>query len=355
MKILWVSDKGPVHGGGSTSERILLNYMAKTDHDINHIVATELHGGSIARGPFELRMEILGKILKVYLTSRIRRSMKPDVFVSHGNYYPWVGDVASKFGIPHLVFIRDHYYCCPGAKHTPCKESCWQCLTKPQRVLWLLLKYQRSRRMKELSKCDMVIANSHFMRKSLEKVTDKPVNVLYPPIELNKKRNIGSHDKIVYLGCGSYKGTEVVMKLAKSLPQYEFLLAGDPDIPRTWDLGEYPNVEWSPWIDNTIAFDTARLMLVPSQWHEPFGRVAIEAGVHYVPTLGSDIGGIPESVHDGGSLLPPDRFDMWKKRIIEFMENDTYRRWEGIDANLHSRNFSIDSIGPQFEHYLEEL
>ena len=45
----------------------------------------------------------------------------------------------------------------------------------------------------------------------------------------------------------------------------------------------------------------ARLVLVPSEWYEPFGLTIIEALARGTPVLGADIGGIGSLVEDGRS------------------------------------------------------
>lgn len=51
----------------------------------------------------------------------------------------------------------------------------------------------------------------------------------------------------------------------------------------------------------------ARMVLVPSEWEEPFGRVVVEAFARGTPVVASAIGGLSELVDDGetGFLVPP--------------------------------------------------
>jgi glycosyltransferase involved in cell wall biosynthesis len=54
--------------------------------------------------------------------------------------------------------------------------------------------------------------------------------------------------------------------------------------------------------------DRADLLVVPSLWPEPFGRVGPEAGEHGVPAVAFDVGGVREWLDDGqsGVLAPGD-------------------------------------------------
>src|SRR5262245_18337283 len=57
-------------------------------------------------------------------------------------------------------------------------------------------------------------------------------------------------------------------------------------------------------------FALTRLLVVPSVWEEPFGRVAAEAMINAIPPLGSDRGSLPAvvggdfSAGGGGRVLP---------------------------------------------------
>ncbi|MDI1336541.1 MAG: glycosyltransferase [Lacunisphaera sp.] len=51
-------------------------------------------------------------------------------------------------------------------------------------------------------------------------------------------------------------------------------------------------------------FRGARVLLAPSVWEEPFGRVAAEALLNGVPPLVSDRGGLAEAANGGGFVLP---------------------------------------------------
>ncbi len=62
-------------------------------------------------------------------------------------------------------------------------------------------------------------------------------------------------------------------------------------------------LDWST--DMAGVFDRTRILLMPSLWEEPFGRLPIEAGACGIPTIASARGGLPESVGDGGILIDP--------------------------------------------------
>lgn len=107
-----------------------------------------------------------------------------------------------------------------------------------------------------------------------------------------------------------HKGLMVFLRLA------DMLHTRRPDIPllvvessqnmagfglQPWVHRVGPVSKPADWLVNT------KLLLVPSVWEEPFGRVAAEAMMNGIPALVSDRGGLPDVVGDVGYVrsLPP--------------------------------------------------
>jgi glycosyltransferase involved in cell wall biosynthesis len=71
------------------------------------------------------------------------------------------------------------------------------------------------------------------------------------------------------------------------------------------DFGRYPHIMAAPATPRPADFFAlTRILLVPSVFHEPFGRVAAEALINGVPPLVSDRGALPETVRGAGRILP---------------------------------------------------
>jgi glycosyltransferase involved in cell wall biosynthesis len=70
------------------------------------------------------------------------------------------------------------------------------------------------------------------------------------------------------------------------------------------DLARHGNIMVSPPVSDPRQFlGLTRILLVPSVFEEPFGRVAAEAMINGIPPIVSDRGGLPETVGDGGIVL----------------------------------------------------
>jgi glycosyltransferase involved in cell wall biosynthesis len=69
-------------------------------------------------------------------------------------------------------------------------------------------------------------------------------------------------------------------------------------------------VQFPGWLDSlrrAEVFDASDLLLIPSRWPEPFGLVGLEAGLHGVPCVAFDVGGIREWLQSdtNGWLVEP--------------------------------------------------
>jgi glycosyltransferase involved in cell wall biosynthesis len=71
------------------------------------------------------------------------------------------------------------------------------------------------------------------------------------------------------------------------------------------------------------AYRQTGIVLMPSKWEEPYGRIPIEAGASGIPTIATNKGGLPESVGNQELLIedPEEASD----KIKEIEEN--YRKF----------------------------
>lgn len=101
------------------------------------------------------------------------------------------------------------------------------------------------------------------------------------------------------------------------------------------------NIHWQdPVEDMRIAYGRTRVLLVPTRWREAWGRVVTEAQISGIPVLASNHGGLPESVGQGGLLLPPDDADNWSAALSKVMTDQAI--WAGLSAQAKLRVASDD-------------
>lgn len=71
------------------------------------------------------------------------------------------------------------------------------------------------------------------------------------------------------------------------------------------DFGKYPHIMAAPATSSPAEyFALTRILLAPSVFPEPFGRVAVEAMINGIPPLVSNRGALPETVAGAGRVLP---------------------------------------------------
>ena len=85
---------------------------------------------------------------------------------------------------------------------------------------------------------------------------------------------------------------------------------------------------------------------------ESFGLVLLEAMIHGVPCLGTNIGGIPEVIKDGinGYIVELGDIEAASKQLLELLENDSLRNQMGEQSvQMIKDHFQTDYIVNQYE------
>lgn len=171
---------------------------------------------------------------------------------------------------------------------------------------------------KELKKAilsaDKIICNSKFMQRELFKMYGKKSEVVYPLLEINKEGFNSSKEGIVFIGDSRVKGLNLLKDIAKKMPEHDFFVFGKSTL-REYRQG---NVIYYPWENDVLnIYKRAKLVIVPSQWKEAFGRVAKEAIMLNIPVIVSNIGGLKEAVdYDENKLVKNYKSrDEWIQKI----------------------------------------
>jgi glycosyltransferase involved in cell wall biosynthesis len=207
------------------------------------------------------------------------------------------------------------------------------------------------------------------------------VRVLYNPVNMKLcrfdpqqrdeiRRSLGVDEDAIVLG---YTGR---MHNGKGIfPLFEAVTAAmavEPRLHCVW-LGDGPDAQalrdraaahptstrhhFLGWIHDVHPYYSAFSMLAfPSIATETFGRVSIEAQAAGVPVLGSDIGGIPETLQDGltGLLLPPGNAAAWRDGILKLCD-PSLRSSMGAAAHEYvQQSFSTCVIADSFQRILVE-
>jgi glycosyltransferase involved in cell wall biosynthesis len=167
--------------------------------------------------------------------------------------------------------------------------------------------------------CDFIITNSNHMRTLIQEhfTTKAKIFVIYPPIDLERKPpKIKEIEIIGFVNKGQKKGQDIVLALAHRFPSIEFFIYG-----KTISSGLKNLVNKGYERDREKLFSSIDLMLAPSNWDEPFGRVAAESVWQGKPILVSNRGGLPEATQENFFVISDNNVETWVEKINVIVKN----------------------------------
>jgi glycosyltransferase involved in cell wall biosynthesis len=137
------------------------------------------------------------------------------------------------------------------------------------------------------------------------------------------------------------------------------------------DFGKYPHIMAAPATPRPADFFAlTRILLVPSVFREPFGRVAAEALINGIPPLVSDRGGLSQTVRGAGRVLPvppwltekatnlptEDEVQPWFNAICELWDDEhAYAEASAVARATADRWYSESTMRRRYLDYFESL
>jgi len=111
-----------------------------------------------------------------------------------------------------------------------------------------------------------------------------------------------------------------------------------------------PAVRFIGHVDPKVFYEQADVVVVPSLWHEPLARTAIEALAYGVPVIASNRGGLAEIVADGvtGILADPNESGSLGRAIRRFSADRELVARLGGNCKERVARFSRESITESF-------
>ncbi len=340
MKILLVNMFYNEEGGAQKSTTLLAEQLAKEGHEVSVYsidtdkpVKEQKNGVNVYRRStwtfnlnyiFKPQKSVLKHLFyKCFETynkkaehnfEEILEQVKPEVV--HFNCLSGMSlsiiEIAKMRGIRTVLTLRDYWL-----------EKPWG--IKKNFLVKIMNKRLEPRIKKTLSYIDVVTAPSaftlnHFIDKgyfnpSLQicKVVENAVTFSYSNLKeiIEEKRSIVHEKNTRFLFVGSILRQKGIFKMVDAFKK----LSNYPDITleivgRGADVEQlqqeivldsrirYLGFQFTPKLDEI--YRSADVLLVPSDWDEPFGRVVIEGNSNGLPVIGSNRGGIPEIITTTG-------------------------------------------------------
>lgn len=305
--------------------------------------------------------------------SNIIDEIKPDIV--HINNMPGIGlnifNILEKKKIPIIFTGRDYYTICP--KTTLIKSDNSICKTPNK-----FCKMYRKINQKYISKADYLIGPSKFSKDILSnelKIDENKCSYIYNSIDLDKdytsKVNKVKNEMLlkkktldlVFLGTLDYhKGIKLLVE--------QFINLDDKNI-RLHIAGDGPLKEYikSIKLDNLIYYgklskeDVNKLLsecdilIAPSLWNEPFGRIVLDAYKNSMPVITTGNGGLREIVNDGetGYIINMHNIDEFSDVVKKYKSNKELLMKQINKCNEHIKDYDNKIITKKYLDLYNEI
>lgn len=206
------------------------------------------------------------------------------------------------------------------------------------------------------------------------------------PVPLNESEVLAdAHEPVMctFVNPSAPKGVMHFARLAEYLcvrrPDIPFLVVESRGTAGTlvqaglaggFDLRRHANILTSPGVSEPrLIFAATRVLLVPSVWQEPSGRVAAEAMINGVPPIVSERGGLPETVEGAGFVLPlPDHLTQdtrvpvgeadvvgWFELIQRLFDDEPFYAAASARCRATAERFRFASVAPLYAAFFERV
>jgi len=201
-----------------------------------------------------------------------------------------------------------------------------------------------------LRRADAVVGVSQYVADYIRRWSGIPaVHVPISLLEPGPYEALGRFENefVTLVNPCAVKGISIFLALAERMPHVRFAAVPlwGTNVADRRVLEEHRNVTILPPVDSidTLLART-RVLVVPSLWAEARSRIIVEAMLHGVPVIASNVGGIPEAKLGVDYLLPVRPIEKYQERVDDQMvpvadvpEQDIRPWYETLDRLLADR------------------
>lgn len=295
---------------------------------------------------------------------------RPDVIHSNNlagfSMAPWVS--AKESGIPVVHTLRDYNLVCSKSTMFSAGQNC----ASRCGVCKVFTEFKRT--LTNKGYVQHVVGISQFMINKHQEVgyfNGVESSRIFNGVEISQTVGRGSELgettggrrlRFLYMGrVESPKGVDTLLNVFNEQPHAELYLAGrihDAAIAANQEQGRYAeNIRFLGFVNPNDVIPEMDVLIIPSLWNEPFGRVIIEAYAHGKPVIGTQRGGIPEIIRDGvtGFLYEPNRNGSLKVVIDKLIKNPEMLQEVKDNLAAYLSEFDIRKIADEYLSVYERV
>jgi glycosyltransferase involved in cell wall biosynthesis len=269
---------------------------------------------------------------------------------------------ARRRGIRIVHSLRDYYLLCPPSlmyrNDHNCGRICARCLP------FAAYRRRATQAVHAVSGVSEFILKRH-MREGYFRDCSTAKVIFNPLLPVQQKAATGRTRGLAFGYIGAISPNKGVRWLLESFVQHasrddSLVLAGNgkPTFVESMK-SEFASsrVSFIGHTDSKVFYERVDVVVVPSLWHEPFGRTAVEPWAYGIPVIASNRGGLAEIVEDGvtGIVVDPDEPSSLTRALQRFSADRALVARLGDNCRQRLPRFSQESIADAYTSLFAEV
>ncbi len=393
MKVLHFNQFGNYEGGVEAYIAEVSKALAAAGHESHLLYFRGPEVDSLDTGKTRISDEDqLSEINLLSAVANVIRQFDPDAAFIHALYEPELTRTISGM-IPSVAYVHGPYVVCPGnaqylpRSQRPCpRRASLQCVVSAKiegcmfgrNPLTHLKRLSTVKSFVEVYQKMRILVGSIYMRDLLTRsqIPRQMISIL-PPLLTNRERikaysQPSDTNQILFAGrLVREKGLpQLIRSLAPLDNDWKLVVAGDGESRSEIEqLAQELEVDakvkflgWQSQAQMSDLYRSSALVIVPSLWPEPFGRIGAEAFLHGRPVIAFDVGGVGDWLDDGqtGFLVPAGDLNLLRDRIMLLLDSPELQSRMGQQALIKAQTTWLEDEHVQtliqiFEQAIEEI